>query len=102
MFMEIILICFLLLSIILNIFLCVSLFKSFRFTDQLESWVIDFKEEINSLYKKLKSIDERDMFEKDDDVGIIFQQIKDIISNTKTKIVDDEFIDDKKNQKSQV
>ena len=88
-------------SIILNIILFLIIKKCLSKIDILEGWILTFKNNIESLYKNLKSIDERGMFEKDDDVGVIFLQIHDIIKNVKNIVLDDEFIDDEeKNQKN--
>lgn len=76
----------LLISALINIFLFISLKKSFTQIDILEEWLIDFKQLINNTYKKLKNIDERGMFEKDDEVGVIFTNILDVIELTNKRI----------------
>ena len=83
----------LLISSVLNVFLLVSLKKAFIQIDFLEEWLIEFKLLINNTYKKLKNIDERCIFEKDDDVGVIFKNILDIIELTNKRIQTDD--DDK-------
>lgn len=69
-----------------NIFLIISLKRSFFQIDTLESWLVEFKYLIGNTYKKLKYIDERGIFEKDDDVGVIFKDIKDIIDLTNKRV----------------
>ncbi len=76
----------LLISLIINIFLLISLKKSFNQIDILEEWLIEFKLLMNNTYKKLKNVDERGMFEKDDDVGVIFKNIIEIIDLTNKRI----------------
>jgi hypothetical protein len=76
----------LLISLVINIFLLVSLKRAFNQIDILEEWLIEFKLLIDNTYKKLKNIDERGMFEKDDDVGIIFKNIIEIINLTNKRI----------------
>ena len=76
----------LLISLIVNIFLLISLKRAFSQIDILEEWLIEFKLLINNTYKKLKNIDERGMFEKDDDVGIVFKNIIEIIDLTNKRI----------------
>jgi len=73
-------------SLILNIFLLICIKKTFNQIDLLEEWVIDFKNLINNTYNKLKEIDERGMFEKDDDVGIIYEDIKSIVKSANDKV----------------
>ena len=77
---------FLLVSLLLNIFLLISLKRAFNQIDILEEWLVEFKFLLNNTYKKLKNIDERGMFEKDDDVGIIFKNIIEIINLTNKRI----------------
>jgi hypothetical protein len=81
-----ILLVLLLISSILNIFLLVSLKRSFNQIDILEEWLVEFKLLIDNSYKKLKNIDERGMFEKDDDVGVVFKNILEIIDLTNKRI----------------
>ncbi len=76
----------LLISLVINIFLLVSLKRAFNQIDILEEWLVEFKLLIDNTYKKLKNIDERGMFEKDDDVGIIFKNIIEIINLTNKRI----------------
>lgn len=68
-------------------FICI--YKSLSLIEQLEEWLIRFKSLMESLYQKLKQIDDRDMFEKDDEVGVIFRQIVNIINETKKVVIDD-------------
>ena len=81
-----ILLTFLTISLILNIFLLVSLKRAFNQIDILEEWLVEFKLLVDNTYKKLKNIDERGMFEKDDDVGIIFKNIVEIVELTNKRI----------------
>lgn len=76
----------LLISLIFNVFLIISLKRVFFQIDTLEDWIVEFKNLINETYKKLKVIDDRDIFEKDDDVGIVFNEIKNIIELTNIRV----------------
>jgi hypothetical protein len=40
-----------------------------------EEWVSEFKTEINQMYGRIKEVDDRNLFEKDDDVGGTFSDI---------------------------
>lgn len=79
----------LLVSIVVNIFLFIALKRAFNTIDVLETWLVDFKKSIDNVYKKLKSVDERGIFEKDDDVGFLFTDIVNIIKITNQRINDD-------------
>lgn len=83
-------------SIIFNVFLLVCLKRSFFQIDTLESWVVDIKYLINNTYNKLKNIDDRNIFEKDDDVGIIFTDIKNLIKYLNIKVQENDDIGQEK------
>ena len=46
----------------------------------LEDWISDFIITIETVEKELKQIDYRGSFEADDETGVIFQEIKTIVS----------------------
>jgi len=102
--MTIFLLFLLLLSIITNIFLVVSLKKSFNQIDILEDWLVDFRFLIKNTYNKLKSIDDKGIFEKDDEVGVLFTDLLEIIKLTNKRIQtdDDNSFDINEKNKTQV
>lgn len=62
--------------------ICVLLFIISNLIKKLnvyENWVVMFQTEVNQMYDRLKSVDERNLFEKDDDVGQTFQDILNIV-----------------------
>lgn len=75
-----------LLSTVTNIFLLICLKKAFNQIDMLESWLVEFKYLINQAYNKLKFIDDKGIFVKDDDVGFIFNEMLQIIDITNKRI----------------
>lgn len=77
-------------SLILNIFLLVALKKSFSQIDTLESWLVEFKSLVKNTYNKLKVVDERGIFVKDDDVGVLFTDLLNIIELTNKRIQTDD------------
>jgi predicted PurR-regulated permease PerM len=80
----------LVLSLILNVFLIICILKSFSTIDKLEEWILKFKYQIEDLYNYLTYIDDKNMFEKDDEVGYLFEQIRTAISSTKEIILDED------------
>lgn len=99
----------LLVTILLSIFLGVSLVINFllyraginkleeiEFNNEsfisLESWVSELKMEILKTYAHIKILDDKQMFEKDDEVGIVFQDMVNLISklNEKSKEFEEE------------
>ncbi len=51
-----------------------------RKTELLETWVEDFTQRIQTVQDDLKTIDSTGAFESDDEVGTIFDQIKEIVN----------------------
>ena len=47
--------------------------------ESLEDWVSDFIDTIEKIQTELKKIDYRGSFESDDETGVIFNEIKNII-----------------------
>ena len=51
----------------------------------LLEWIEDRDKDLTNIVTTTKEIDEKQMFEKDDEVGIIFKQITDLIYQLKHK-----------------
>ena len=69
-------------EIILGLFVLIEgyvIWNLFRKTELLETWVEIFTRRIQRMQDNLKEIDSTGHFEADDEVGIIFKQIKDTI-----------------------
>ena len=54
--------------------------------DIYESWIVEFKNDVNGVYQQLKVIDEKNIFEKDDDVGVIFSELFIVIQKLNQRI----------------
>ena len=52
----------------------------FRKTELLETWVEDFTQQIQTVQNNLKQIDSTGHFESDDEIGSIFEQIKETVN----------------------
>ena len=63
--------------------LCYGLFISIKKIDVYEQFIIDRKDEYNRLLYRLRELDQKEMFEKDDEVGSLFTQIKETIQSFK-------------------
>jgi hypothetical protein len=44
-----------------------------------EDWLVRFRTEAESLYVRLKEVDHRNLFDRDDDVGFVFSEILRIV-----------------------
>lgn len=51
-----------------------------------EDWLDLFRSEIDLVYKRIKAVDEKNLFEKDDDVGFVFTEIVRITKEFDEKI----------------
>jgi transcription elongation factor Elf1 len=51
-----------------------------------EDWLDMFRNEIDQVYTRIKAVDDRNLFEKDDDVGFIFTEIVRITKEFDEKI----------------
>tara|TARA_B110000503_G_C6882854_1_gene303470 strand:+ start:8 stop:271 length:264 start_codon:yes stop_codon:yes gene_type:complete len=73
----------LIISIIINIILIIGVRNLIKQTEQLEDNVLNIRDEtrtkIENTLQQLRSIDIREVFEKDDEVGVTFTQLKNII-----------------------
>jgi len=107
--MENLLVISLILTTLISTISIVFLFKALSKIDNLEqqltlseennfllnNWVTDFRTLILNVYKKLKSVDDRGIFEKDDDVGFLFSELLAIIDECNKRISDDDSNEEK-------
>jgi hypothetical protein len=76
----------LLASIGINVYFGAMLNRSIDKNEQYERWIDDIEKAINNTYNKLKIIDDRQLFEKDDDVGFVFSNIVKLIEKLKSQL----------------
>lgn len=72
-------------SIILNLILLIGVRNLIRQNEQLEDRLVTLIDEVrtrvSSALENMRSLDNREVFEKDDEVGVSFDEIKKIIEN---------------------
>mgnify|MGYP000164249329 CR=1 FL=1 len=72
-------------SVLLNIILLIGVRNLLKLNEQLEDRLVtlveDVRTRVSSALENMRSIDRREMFEKDDEVGVTFDEIKKIIEN---------------------
>ena len=74
--------------IIADIVGCYVIWNLMKKTELLETWIEDFSDRIERVQQELKDIDSTGHFESDDEIGTIFESIKEVvndISNFTTK-----------------
>jgi hypothetical protein len=76
----------LLASVGINVYFGMMLNKSIDKLEQYEQWISDIETSINITYLRLKNIDDKQIFEKDDDVGFVFSNIVKLIEKLKSQL----------------
>ena len=70
-------------SVILNLVFLIGIRNLLRQNEQLEDRLVtlmgDVRTRVSSALENMRSIDNREVFEKDDEVGVTFNEIKKII-----------------------
>lgn len=51
-----------------------------------EDWIILLESRVNKVYGEMKQMDEREMFQSDDEVGVIFYDMKALIDDLNEKL----------------
>jgi hypothetical protein len=77
-------------SVLINLILLIGVRNLLRQNEQLEDRMVtligDVRNRVSSALQNMRSIDERGMFEKDDEVGVTFEEIKKIIEDLDNEI----------------
>lgn len=77
-------------SVLINLILLVGVRNLLRQNEQLEdrllSLIRDTREKVSTSLQKMRDIDTRQAFEKDDEVGVTFDQLNKIIEDLNNEI----------------
>jgi len=73
-------------SLCVNLYLAMSLDRNFEKIDTLEKWILEFRNDVDVTHNKLKEVDDKQMFQKDDDVGFVFSEIIKLIEKLNKRI----------------
>jgi hypothetical protein len=68
-------------SIVLNILFWKAGERQLVINAIYSGWISDWRVQVFKTWDHMKMLDERQMFEKDDEVGIVFQDMKDLIQS---------------------
>jgi len=66
------------LVVLLLVYICYNLYKKVKI---YESWVDYIDVRIKKLKSDINEVDERELFEKDDDVGFVYENISELIKD---------------------
>lgn len=79
------------LAVILTVSICVNVYFFIKMNDLLdlietmENWTVQYKNLVENTYRRLKELDEKQIFEKDDEVGFVFSEMVKLIEFIKEK-----------------
>jgi len=73
--MDILIVTIIVLLLIVIGSLTYACFNLVKKLEVYEEWVTRFRTESDSLYSRLKMVDDKNLFEKDDDVGFVFSEV---------------------------
>jgi len=68
-------------SIVANVFLWKAGERQLAINELYVDWISDWREQVFKVWAHMKMLDDKQMFEKDDDVGIVFQDMKILIKS---------------------
>lgn len=77
------------LMVIFFISTCALAYACFNMVKKIEvyeDWLDTFRAEVREVYARLKAVDDRNLFEKDDDVGFVFSEMLRITKEFDEKI----------------
>ena len=66
--------------------LAYACYNLLRKIEVYEDWLDMFRAEVADVYKRIKAVDDKNLFEKDDDVGFVFSEIVKITKEFDEKI----------------
>jgi hypothetical protein len=73
--MDILIVTIISILLIIVASLAYACFNLIKKVEVYEEWVARFRMESDSLYDRLKMVDDKNLFEKDDDVGFVFSEV---------------------------
>jgi len=78
------------LSLVLNIVLFIGVRNLLRQNEQLEDrvvgTVISIRDRVSTALKEMRKLDNREAFEKDDEVGVTFDELKKIVEDLNNQL----------------
>lgn len=77
--------CGLVISIIANVVLIKAFIVASYRIEVYEGWILAFQKNVKDTFRQLRYIDEKEIFERDDEVGFVFSNIVSIIDDLKEK-----------------
>ena len=74
-------------TLIVVVFILIFIIKNLYVKNSIyEKWILDIKTEVAKTKEQINDVDSKNLFETDDDVGVVFSSINEIISDLNKKI----------------
>lgn len=73
-------------SVVINIVLLIGVRNLLKQNEQFEDNLIQVRGRIANTLKKMRDLDNREVFEKDDEVGVTFSELKKLIEDLNSEI----------------
>ncbi len=80
-FLVILLSVLLTVSVVANVLLWRAGERQLAINEIYANWISDWREQVFKVWAHMKLLDDKQMFEKDDDVGVVFQDMKILIQS---------------------
>jgi hypothetical protein len=68
-------------SVVVNVLLWRAGERQLAINEIYANWISDWREQVFKVWAHMKLLDDKQMFEKDDDVGVVFQDMKILIQS---------------------
>jgi hypothetical protein len=68
-------------SIVINVLLWKAGERQLEINEIYSNWISDWRTQVFKVWAHMKMLDDKQMFEKDDDVGVVFQDMKILIQS---------------------
>ena len=68
-------------SVVANVLLWRAGERQLVINEIYANWISDWREQVFKVWAHMKLLDDKQMFEKDDDVGVVFQDMKILIQS---------------------
>lgn len=66
-------------------FLAKALSIQVKKTAIYEKWIVELQNKVNEVYDTMTALDDKEMFSKDDEVGVAFQQMVELVKSLNEK-----------------
>ena len=69
--------------------LCYVAYNLYTKNVKYETWIIERRNDTRELQDKLRTLDSQQMFEKDDEVGVLFEELGEVVEEYNRKVLDE-------------